>query len=76
VQTTKKRKAYFEATTIGIHKVSDKRVKPVCEHFGTCGGCNWQHMEYEYQLFFKQKEIENNLSRIGKLATMQHRQEI
>ena len=46
VQTTKKRKAYFEATTIGIHKVSDKRVKPVCEHFGTCGGCNWQHMEY------------------------------
>ena len=76
VQTTKKRKAYFEATAIEIHKVSDKRVEPVCEHFGTCGDCNWQHMEYEYQLFFKQKEIENNLSRIGKLATMQHRQDI
>jgi len=68
VQTTKKRKAYFEGTAIEIHKASDKRVDPVCEHFGTCGGCKWQHMGYEHQLFFKQKEIENNLSRIGKVA--------
>ena len=68
VQTTKKRKAYFEGTAVEIHKASDKRVDPVCEHFGTCGGCKWQHMGYEHQLFFKQKEIENNLSRIGKVA--------
>lgn len=68
VQTTKKRKAYFEGTAIKIHKASDKRVDPVCEHFGTCGGCKWQHMGYEHQLFFKQKEIENNLSRIGKVT--------
>jgi len=68
VQTTKKRKAYFEGTAIKIHKASDNRVDPVCEHFGTCGGCKWQHMGYEHQLFFKQKEIENNLSRIGKVT--------
>ena len=68
VQTTKKRKAYFEGTAVEIHKASDKRVDPVCEHFGTCGGCKWQHLGYEHQLFFKQKEIENNLSRIGKVA--------
>ncbi len=68
VQTTKKRKAYFEATAIEIHKASDKRVEPVCEHFGACGGCKWQHMGYEHQLYYKQKEIENNLSRIGKVT--------
>jgi 23S rRNA (uracil1939-C5)-methyltransferase len=67
VQTTKKRKAYFEGTAIEIHKASDKRVAAVCEHFGTCGGCKWQHMGYEHQLYYKQKEIENNLSRIGKV---------
>jgi 23S rRNA (uracil1939-C5)-methyltransferase len=67
VQTTKKRKAYFEGTAIEIHKASDKRVAAICEHFGTCGGCKWQHMGYEHQLYYKQKEIENNLSRIGKV---------
>ena len=71
VQTTKKRKAYFEATAIQIHKASDKRVTAVCEHFGTCGGCKWQHRGYEHQLFYKQKEIENNLNRIGKVALPQ-----
>ncbi|WP_271856059.1 23S rRNA (uracil(1939)-C(5))-methyltransferase RlmD [Patiriisocius marinus] len=67
VQTTKKRKAYFEGTAIAVTKFSDKRVEPVCEHFGTCGGCKWQHMGYEHQLFYKQKEVENNLMRIGKV---------
>jgi len=65
VQTNKKRKAYYEGTAISISKYSEKRVEPVCEHFGTCGGCKWQHMGYEHQLHFKQKEVENNLSRIG-----------
>ncbi|MGB0949895.1 MAG: 23S rRNA (uracil(1939)-C(5))-methyltransferase RlmD, partial [Marinirhabdus sp.] len=48
-------------------KLSDKRVQPVCEHFGTCGGCKWQNMGYGHQLFYKQKEVENNLKRIGGL---------
>ncbi len=67
VQTTKKRKNYFEGKAIQFHSLSAKRVDPVCEHFGTCGGCKWQHMGYEHQLFYKQKEVENNLRRIGHL---------
>ena len=42
-------------------------LSPKCEHFGTCGGCKWQHMGYDHQLYFKQKEIENNLIRLGKI---------
>ena len=67
VQTTKKRKAYFEGVAINFHSYSDKRVEPQCEHFGICGGCKWQHMGYEHQLYYKQKEVENNLRRIGHL---------
>ncbi|MGB3144732.1 MAG: 23S rRNA (uracil(1939)-C(5))-methyltransferase RlmD [Maribacter sp.] len=67
VQTTKKRKAYFEGVATTFHSLSDKRVDPVCQHFGVCGGCKWQDMGYEHQLFYKQKEVENNLKRIGHL---------
>ncbi len=65
VQTTKKRKAYYEGKAIAFHKLSDKRVKPQCEHFGTCGGCKWQFMDYKHQLFYKEKEVVNNLQRLG-----------
>ena len=67
VQTTKKRKAYFEGTATTFHSKSDKRVQPECKHFGVCGGCKWQNMGYEHQLFYKQKEVANNLKRIGHL---------
>jgi 23S rRNA (uracil1939-C5)-methyltransferase len=67
IQTNKKRKAYFEGTAVSFSKLSNKRVEPVCKHFGTCGGCKWQFMGYEHQLFYKQKEVENNLKRIGKV---------
>ena len=65
VETFKKRKAYYEGKATVFHKRSDKRTAPVCEHFGTCGGCKWQDMGYEHQLFYKQKEVTNNLTRIG-----------
>ena len=65
VQTFKKRKAYYEGKATVFHKRSDKRTEPVCEHFGTCGGCKWQDMAYNHQLFYKQKEVTNNLTRIG-----------
>ena len=65
VQTFKARKAYYEAKATVFHKLSDKRTTPVCEHFGVCGGCKWQDMAYEHQLFYKQKEVTNNLTRIG-----------
>jgi len=67
VMTTKKRKAYFEGVATKFHTLSSRRTEPVCQHFGTCGGCKWQHMGYEHQLYFKQKEVENNLKRIGHL---------
>ncbi len=67
VLTTKKRTSYFEGEAIHFHSLSEKRTKPECTHFGVCGGCKWQNMEYAQQLFYKQKEVENNLRRIGHL---------
>ncbi|WP_339917499.1 23S rRNA (uracil(1939)-C(5))-methyltransferase RlmD [Yeosuana marina] len=65
IQTFKKRKAYYEGKAVKFHKLSNKRTQPACEHFGVCGGCKWQDMGYEHQLFYKQKEVVNNLVRIG-----------
>lgn len=68
VQTTKKRKAYYEGTAIKLHTLSRKRTQPQCQHFEVCGGCKWQHMDYTYQLEYKEREVINNLARIGKVA--------
>ncbi|WP_425236553.1 23S rRNA (uracil(1939)-C(5))-methyltransferase RlmD [Ulvibacterium sp.] len=67
VQTVKKRKSFFEGVATHFHSRSDKRTEPVCQHFGVCGGCKWQHMDYVHQLYYKQREVENNLKRIGHL---------
>jgi 23S rRNA (uracil1939-C5)-methyltransferase len=67
VQTFKKRKAYFEGKAIQFHQFSSDRVEPVCQHFGACGGCKWQNMNYDKQLFYKNQEVFNNLKRIGKI---------
>ncbi len=67
IQTFKKRKAYFEGKATAFHKLSDKRTEAKCEHFGVCGGCKWQHMDYQFQLEYKQNEVINNLKRIGHL---------
>jgi len=66
VQITKKRRSYLKGKVLNFHELSDKRTEPRCEHFGTCGGCKWQHLKYEEQLAFKQKQVKDNLSRIGK----------
>lgn len=71
VQTTKKRKSYFEGVATQFHSLSEKRVTPECQHFGVCGGCKWQDMGYEHQLFYKQREVANNLVRIGHLELPQ-----
>lgn len=67
VQTLKKRKGYFEGKAIKFHKLSEKRTEPKCAYFGVCGGCKWQSMKYDEQLYFKEKEVLNNLKRIGHL---------
>jgi 23S rRNA (uracil1939-C5)-methyltransferase len=67
VQTFKKRKSFYEGKAIAFHQYSKDRVEPVCKHFGVCGGCKWQNMSYEKQLFYKNQEVFNNLKRIGKI---------
>ena len=67
VQVTKKRKSYMEGHPVVFHKYSDLRVDAFCEHFGICGGCKWQNLPYEEQLNFKQQEVLDNLTRIGKV---------
>ncbi len=64
---TKAKKSYLEARVTRVIKESDKRSKPFCTHFGTCGGCTWQHINYETQLHYKQKQVQDNLERIGGL---------
>ena len=68
VQTFKKRKAYYEGKAVKFHKLSEHRIEPICEHFGVCGGCKWQNMNYRKQLFYKENEVKNHLQRIGKIA--------
>ena len=67
IATYKKRKGFYEGNIVKFHSLSEHRTEPVCEHFGVCGGCKWQHMSYEAQLLFKQKEVSENLKRIGGL---------
>lgn len=67
LQVTKKKSAYLEARAIRFHTYSPQRVQPVCEHFGICGGCKWQMLPYPDQLAYKQQQVTDNLSRIGKI---------
>lgn len=67
VQVTRKKSNYREANTIAVKKASEKRTEPVCVHFGTCGGCKWQNMSYEWQLYYKQKQVADALTRLAKI---------
>jgi 23S rRNA (uracil1939-C5)-methyltransferase len=67
VQINRKRKNFMEGFVVALKKPSNLRVDPVCRHFGVCGGCKWQHLPYEKQVFYKQKQVEDNLQRIGKV---------
>ena len=67
VLITRKKNNYAEGHIVTIHKPSENRIEPKCEHFGHCGGCKWQHMNYETQLVFKQKTVADALTRIGHL---------
>jgi 23S rRNA (uracil1939-C5)-methyltransferase len=67
VMITRKKNSYAEGHVVTIKKPSLNRIDPKCEYFGFCGGCKWQHMNYETQLLFKQKTVEDALTRIGHL---------
>jgi 23S rRNA (uracil-5-)-methyltransferase RumA len=65
VRVTKKKKNYMEGFITEIVKPSENRLEPFCEHFGICGGCKWQPLPYEMQLQAKQKQVADQLIRIG-----------
>jgi len=69
VKIVKKKKNFAEAVIETLHTASDLRTDPFCQHFGTCGGCKWQHMQYDAQLHFKQKNVEAALQRLAKVDT-------
>ncbi|MBL7860179.1 MAG: 23S rRNA (uracil(1939)-C(5))-methyltransferase RlmD [Cyclobacteriaceae bacterium] len=66
-ELTKIKSNYLEGKVTSIQKVSPHRATPFCEHFGLCGGCSWQHINYETQLKYKQQQVIDNLERIGGL---------
>ncbi len=67
VQLYRKKNRYAEGRVLQFHRYSPLRIEPFCQHFGVCGGCKWQHLPYEEQLKFKQKQVVDHLTRIGKI---------
>lgn len=63
----KNKKDWGEGIALHFHKYSELRVAPFCQHFGVCGGCQWQMLPYEQQLKYKQQQVTDNLKRIGKV---------
>jgi 23S rRNA (uracil1939-C5)-methyltransferase len=66
IRIIRKRKKYLEGIPVRFHEYSKDRIEPVCAHFGICGGCKWQHLPYNLQLKYKEKQVKDNLTRIGK----------
>lgn len=67
VRVYKNKKNFAEAYPVHFHTYSEKRISPICSHFGTCGGCKWQNLSYPQQLAFKEKQVKESLERIGKV---------
>ena len=67
LQVKKKKNSYMEAVAVKFHELSPLRTEPRCRHYGVCGGCKWQCLQYEEQLKAKQQQVFDNLTRIGKI---------
>ena len=67
LQVKRKKNKYAEAVAVNFHEYSPKRAVPFCQHYGVCGGCKWQCLTYEDQIKYKQKQVTDNLTRIGKV---------
>lgn len=67
LQIKRKKNHYAEAVAVKIHEKSPLRAQPFCQHYGVCGGCKWQCLAYEEQIRYKQKQVYDNLTRIGKV---------
>ena len=71
IRLKKNKKDWAEGVPVHFHQYSPERVTPFCQHFGICGGCQWQMLPYEKQLQYKQKQVADSLKRIGKVALPQ-----
>ena len=67
ISLRKNKKDWAEGYPIQFHSYSRERVQPFCQHFGVCGGCQWQMLPYSQQLMYKQQQVFDNLKRIGKI---------
>lgn len=67
LQIKRKKNKYAEAEAVKFHEYSPNRAVPFCQHYGVCGGCKWQVLPYSEQIRYKQKQVEDNLRRIGKI---------
>lgn len=67
IKVVRKRKKFLEGRVVKIREYSPDRITPRCSHFGVCGGCKWQHLPYKLQLKYKEKQVIDNLTRIGKV---------
>ena len=73
LQVKRKKNHYAEAVAVKIYERSPMRVEPFCQHYGVCGGCKWQCLAYEDQIRYKQKQVYDNLTRIGKVELPEFR---
>jgi len=67
VRLGKNKKDWAEGVPLKFHSYSPERATPFCQHFGVCGGCQWQMLPYQKQLQYKEKQVRDNLQRIGKV---------
>ena len=68
IKVFRKRKGFYKGQVMSYLSLSASRVEPVCSHFAQCGGCKWQHLNYDTQLEQKEKVVKDAISRIGKLS--------
>jgi 23S rRNA (uracil1939-C5)-methyltransferase len=68
IQLTRRKNSYAEGKAVFFHEYSEERTNAFCEHYGICGGCKWQILPYSEQIRYKQQQVTDNLTRIGKIA--------
>ena len=73
VQIRRKKHSFAEGEVVRFREYSNVRATPFCAHFGVCGGCKWQNLPYEEQIKFKQQQVKDQLTRIGKIELPEFR---
>ncbi len=68
VRITKGKSSFMEGEPVKFHEYSAERIEPFCPHFGTCGGCKWQHINYDLQKTYKRQQVLDQFQRIAKVA--------